>query len=156
MAAPFRVIDLGLFLLGSFSADCETRFWISLVSWRKAVSTLWLPLALVSKNGMALVSANSCATDQKLSEQLYTQGRVSCLGCCKVHNLLLVKVTLVAHQHFVHMFMAVPINLRKPTLNCSETVLVCDVINHDDTCIRRLNVRPGAQDDCVAAPCAPR
>jgi len=55
------------------------------------------------------------------------------LGCCKVHNLLLVKVTLVAYQHFVHMFMAVPINLRKPTLNCSETVLICDVINHDDT-----------------------
>ena len=64
-----------------------------------------------------------------------------------------VGVAMVAHYYSVHMFRIVRLNLSKQTRNCIETILICDVINNNDTCIRWLNVRPGAQDDCVATVC---
>ena len=54
------------------------------------------------------------------------------LGSGEVDNLLLMEIALISHQHLVHMFVAVPINLPEPAHNCCEAFLVSHIVHNDD------------------------
>eukprot|EP00656_Telonema_subtile_P027499 TRINITY_DN295_c0_g2_i1.p1 TRINITY_DN295_c0_g2~~TRINITY_DN295_c0_g2_i1.p1 ORF type:complete len:137 (+),score=9.92 TRINITY_DN295_c0_g2_i1:596-1006(+) len=42
------------------------------------------------------------------------------------------EIALISHQHLVHMFVAVPINLPEPAHNCCEAFLVSHIVHNDD------------------------
>ena len=55
------------------------------------------------------------------------------LGNGVVNDLLVGQVTLVSDQQFVDAFRGVTINLREPLLDVVEGVLVCHIIDDNDT-----------------------
>ena len=55
------------------------------------------------------------------------------LSSCKVDNFLLVQITLVAHKHLIHMLVTVTVNLGKPALHSSVTVLISHIVHDNDS-----------------------